>query len=94
MNNATKNILRVVKEYFLVTVGITLYVLGWSIFLVPNNLEAFANCLRELIHDPKRAQRVGLQASHSIVRSWEDGVGEVLERYNRLIAKQKLIVIP
>lgn len=38
MNNATKNILRVVKEYFLVTVGITLYVLGWSIFLVPNNL--------------------------------------------------------
>ena len=38
MNNATKNILRVIKEYFLVTVGITLYVLGWSIFLVPNNL--------------------------------------------------------
>lgn len=63
-------------------------------FLVPNNLEAFANCLRELIHDPKRAQRVGLQASHSIVRSWEDVVGEVLERYNRLIAKKKLIVIP
>ena len=38
MNNATKNIFRVIKEYFLVTLGITLYVLGWSIFLVPNNL--------------------------------------------------------
>ena len=63
-------------------------------FLVPNNLDAFADCLRQLIHDPERVHRVGLQASRSIVRSWEDVVGEVLERYNRLIAKKKLIVIP
>lgn len=63
-------------------------------FLVPNDLDAFADCLRQLIHDPKRAHRVGLQASRSIVRSWEDVVGEVLERYNRLITKKKLIVIP
>lgn len=63
-------------------------------FLVPNDLEAFADCLRQLIHDPKRAHRVGVQASHSIVRSWEDVVNEVLDRYNRLIAKKKLIVIP
>ena len=27
-----------VKEYALITVGILMYVLGWSIFLVPNNL--------------------------------------------------------
>ena len=26
------------KEYFLLTVGILLYVVGWLIFLVPNNL--------------------------------------------------------
>lgn len=63
-------------------------------FLISNDVNAFANRLRELIHDPKLVHRVGLQASHSIVRSWEDVVGEVLERYNRLIAKKKLIVIP
>ena len=63
-------------------------------FLISNDVNAFANRLRELIHDPKLVHRVGIQASHSIVRSWEDVVGEVLERYNRLIAKKKLIVIP
>ena len=63
-------------------------------FLIPNDVNAFANRLRELIHNPELVHRVGIQASHSIVRSWEDVVGEVLERYNRLIAKKKLIVIP
>lgn len=63
-------------------------------FLISNDVNAFANRLRELMHDPKLVHRVGVQASHSIVRSWEDVVGEVLERYNRLIAKKKLIVIP
>lgn len=63
-------------------------------FLVPDDLDAFADRLRELIHDPQRVHRVGLQASNSIVRSWEDVVGEVLDRYNRLIAKKKMIVIP
>ena len=38
MKTTTKKALTFIKEYFLVTVGITLYVLGWSIFLVPNNL--------------------------------------------------------
>ena len=63
-------------------------------FLIPNDVNAFANRLRELIHNPELVHRVGIQASRSIVRSWEDVVGEVLERYNRLIAKKKLIVIP
>ena len=34
----TKRILLGVKEYFLITLGILCYVLGWTIFLVPNNL--------------------------------------------------------
>ena len=63
-------------------------------FLIPNEVEAFAHRLRELIHDPERVHRVGIQASHTLVRSWEDVVGEVLDRYNRLIARKKLIVIP
>ncbi len=32
------SILSVLKEYFLVTFGILIYVLGWTIFLVPNNM--------------------------------------------------------
>lgn len=33
-----KKILRGIKEYVLITLGILCYVLGWTIFLVPNNL--------------------------------------------------------
>lgn len=32
------SILRTIKEYFLVALGISLYVVGWVIFLIPNNL--------------------------------------------------------
>lgn len=34
----SKTILLSIKEYALITLGILLYVTGWSIFLVPNNL--------------------------------------------------------
>lgn len=60
-------------------------------FLIPNDTDRFAQLLRELIHDPERVKRVGLQASHSLVRSWEDIVDEVLDRYNCLISRMKLI---
>ena len=33
-----KTLLTHIKEYAIVTIGILLYVLGWSLFLVPNNL--------------------------------------------------------
>lgn len=38
MSLDSKKAFTAVKEYGLITLGITLYVLGWSIFLVPNNL--------------------------------------------------------
>lgn len=39
MSNPFKNsILKTIKEYVLVSVGILMYVTGWSIFLIPNNL--------------------------------------------------------
>ncbi|MBQ9399178.1 MAG: YitT family protein [Bacteroidales bacterium] len=38
MTTTTKSVLTFIKEYLLITVGIGIYVLGWSIFLVPNNL--------------------------------------------------------
>ena len=34
----TKRVLRFLKEYFFITLGIFMYVLGWNLFLVPNNL--------------------------------------------------------
>ena len=33
-----KSVLTIFKEYSLITLGILLYVTGWSVFLVPNNL--------------------------------------------------------
>lgn len=38
MAEVKKSPLRVIKEYALITVGLLLYVVGWSVFLVPNNL--------------------------------------------------------
>lgn len=38
MNNAVKKTFVTLKEYAIITVGILSYVLGWTIFLVPNNL--------------------------------------------------------
>ena len=66
---------------------------GENGFLVHNSLEDFAGCLRKLLQDRERVHRVGVTASHSIVRSWEDVVDEVLDRYNRLIAKKTQISV-
>lgn len=60
-------------------------------FLVENHLDDFENKLRELIADPERVRRVGVQASRSIVRRWEDIVDEVLDRYNTIIARRTMI---
>lgn len=64
---------------------------GENGFLINNNLQDFTSTLRDLIADPERVHRVGVQASHSIVRSWEDVVGEVLDRYNALIRRHSEI---
>ncbi len=60
-------------------------------FLIDNSLQSFEEKLRELIADPQRVKRVGVQASKSIVRSWEDVVGEVLDRYNSIISSRTMI---
>lgn len=62
-------------------------------FLVDNDPGALETLLRELIADPKRVHRVGLCASRSIVRSWEDCVGEVIDRYNSLLRSRGLPLI-
>ncbi len=62
-------------------------------FLTDNDPDKMAALLRSLIHDPERVHRVGVQAGKSLVRSWEDCVGEVLERYNALLKSRGLPLI-
>ena len=64
---------------------------GENGYLVPNNLDAFAARLRDLYSDREQVRRVGLTASRTIVRSWEDVVGEVLDRYDSIIARKTRI---
>ncbi len=64
---------------------------GENGYLVPNELDAFAARLRKLYRDREQVRRVGLAASRTIVRSWEDVVGEVLDRYDALIARKTRI---
>lgn len=67
---------------------------GENGFLIDNDLKSFESKLRELIADPDRVHKIGVQASKSIVRSWEDVVGEVLDRYNALLSSRCLIARP
>jgi len=64
---------------------------GVNGFLIENSVDAFERKLRELIAEPLRVRRVGLQASKTIVRSWEDIVDEVIDRYNSAISRYSLI---
>ncbi len=66
---------------------------GENGFLVENDPDKLAQLLRELIHDPERVHRVGVQASRTIVRSWEDCVEEVIDRYNALLRSRGLPLI-
>ena len=66
---------------------------GENGFLVKNDPADMEAKLRELAADPERVHRVGVQASRSIVRSWEDCVGEALDRYNTLLKIRNLPTI-
>ena len=60
-------------------------------FLVGNSTDEFVRRIRELYGDPQLVRNAGLHASTSIVRSWEDVAGEVLDRYNSLIRRKNEI---
>ena len=66
---------------------------GENGFLTENDPDRMAELLRELVHDPDRVHRVGVQASRTIVRSWEDCVEEVIDRYNALLRSRGLPLI-
>ena len=66
---------------------------GENGFLTDNDPDKMAELLRKLIHDPARVHRVGVQAGKTLVRSWEDCVDEVIDRYNALLKSRNLPVI-
>jgi len=66
---------------------------GENGFLTENDPEAMSTLLRGLVADREKVHRVGIQASRSIVRSWENCVDEVLLRYNDILKSRGLPMI-
>ncbi len=58
-------------------------------FLVERSPRAFAELITKLTVDRDRLRTVATGARHSLVRSWEDVVGEVRDRYDTLIKLNK-----
>ena len=56
-------------------------------FLTENSSRAMAKRILELIDRPEHIKQVGLNASKTIARSWDDVTEEVLDRYDYLIKK-------
>ncbi len=66
---------------------------GRNGFLVENTVESMEACLRALAADRDLVRRAGIEASRTIVRSWEDCVAEALDRYNMLLKIRNLPTI-
>lgn len=58
---------------------------GQNGFLVERTAESYAEILCKLAADKERIRTVGENASASLVRSWEDVVEEVIDRYETLV---------
>lgn len=62
---------------------------GINGFLADNSAESFASLVDSLHSDPDRLHRVAIGARRDLVRSWEDVVDEVADRYSVLIKSYK-----
>lgn len=65
---------------------------GGNGFLTEDDPENMARIIRALSLDREYVRRVGVAASRTIVRSWESIATEVLDRYNDLIRRRKMIL--
>lgn len=61
-------------------------------YLVDKNVEEIANIIKYLDKERNEVLQTGIKARNTLVRSWEDIVGEVLERYEVAIKKGKNIL--
>lgn len=58
-------------------------------FLCPNDVNAYATRLSQLMTDSATVERVGNGAAGTLARSWEDIANEVNDRYNHLILRKQ-----
>ena len=54
-------------------------------YLVDDNIEEIVAAIRQLEKERDKVVHSGINAKNTLVRSWEDVVGEVLQRYDSLI---------
>ena len=54
---------------------------GKNGFLSTGNVDEMSNIIRSLVLDPEKLFETGLTAKNTLVRSWQDVVGEVIDRY-------------
>ncbi len=62
---------------------------GENGFLSENTVQGFASTVRRICNDADLPGRVGVGASATLARSWEDIMGEVAERYDSLIKRYR-----
>ena len=58
-------------------------------FLTPNDVQLYANAIRRLMENPHLRREVGVNASKTIARSWENVVEEVIARYQDIQKRYK-----
>lgn len=62
---------------------------GRNGFLTQRSAEQFASLIEHLSADRRRLRRVAVEARSTLVRSWEDVVDEVADRYESLIGRKR-----
>ena len=62
---------------------------GYNGFLSENNVEEYAKLISHLIENPHIVKDAGLNASSSLVYSWENIMNSVVDRYDFLIQSKK-----
>lgn len=62
---------------------------GYNGYLVGNNKEEISELIKYLAEERDKLLETGLNAKNTLVRSWEDVVGEVLDRYETAIHFKK-----
>lgn len=62
---------------------------GHNGFLASKDPKAIASLIRKLMKDLSYVRRTGINARNSLVRSWEDVVGEVIDRYDSVIRNSR-----
>ncbi len=60
---------------------------GYNGILSENDVHAYADTLNFWMNNKNKLEQMGKHAAHSIVRSWEDVVDEVIERYEDVIRR-------